>query len=125
MSFLNVPLHDAEVMGVRMDLEKQLLQLDLVLHTGEAVRLDFQGAEEWSLSGLGTQNVLFALREWRAGTDGVADCCEEWKLDAFWTQKILAGELVLYECEPSVGMSGYIVARTVTVARTSSMKTTV
>ncbi|RKH56104.1 hypothetical protein [Corallococcus aberystwythensis] len=57
MSFLKVPLHDAEVTGVRMDRQKQLLQLDLVLHTGEAVWLDFQGAEEWSLSGLGARNV--------------------------------------------------------------------
>ncbi|RKG60890.1 hypothetical protein D7X30_08260 [Corallococcus sp. AB011P] len=118
MAFLNVSVHDAEVTGVRMDREKMFLQLELVLHTRETVWFDFQGAEEWSLERLGTQNVLFDIREWRAGMDGAAESCAEWALDAVWTQKVLAGELALYEFEPSVGMGGYVVARAATMART-------
>ena len=118
MAFLNVEVHDAEVTGVRMDREKMFLQLELVLHTRETVWFDFHGAEEWSLSRLGMQNVLFDIREWRAGMPGTAECCAEWSLDAVWTQMVLAGELALYEFEPSVGMGGYVLARAVTMART-------
>ncbi|NNC21245.1 hypothetical protein HJC22_36620 [Corallococcus exiguus] len=118
MAFLNVEVHDAEVTSVRMDREKMLLQLELVLHTRETVWFDFQGAEEWSLPGLGTQNVLFDIRERRAGMAGTAERCAEWPLGAVWTQKVLAGELALYEFEPSVGMRGYVLARAVTETRT-------
>ncbi|NOJ97877.1 hypothetical protein HMI51_33685 [Corallococcus coralloides] len=113
MAFLNVSVHDAKVTGVRMDREKMFLQLELVLHTRETVWFDFQGAEEWSLERLGTQNVLVDIREWRAGMAGTAERCAQWALDAVWTQKVLAGELVLYEFE-----RGYVLARAATMART-------
>jgi hypothetical protein len=110
MAFLNVAVHDAEVTGVRMDREKMFLQLELVLHTRETVWFDFHGAEEWSLSGLGTRNVLSDIREWRAGMAGTAERCAECALDAAWTQKVLAGELALY-----VFKQGYVLARAVTI----------
>ncbi|MHA7627866.1 hypothetical protein [Corallococcus sp. M7] len=117
-AFLNVSVHDAEVTGVRMDREKMFLQVELILPTRETVWFDFHGAEEWSLERLGTQNVLFDIREWRADMAGTAECCAEWALDAAWTQRVLAGELALYEFEPSVGMGGYVLSRAVTMART-------
>ncbi|MBN9688479.1 MULTISPECIES: hypothetical protein [unclassified Corallococcus] len=118
MAFLNVSGHDAKVTGVRMDREKMFLQVELILPTRETVWFDFHGAEDWSLERLGTRNVLFDIREWRAGTDGTAECCAEWALDAVWTQRVLAGELALYEFESSAGMGGYALARAATMART-------
>lgn len=117
MGFLGVSVHDAEVAGVRMSREKEHLQLELVLTTLETVWVEFQGAEEWSLSRFGTQNVLLDLREHRAGMDGTERYCADLELDPYWTKKVLAGELTLYELDPSVGLGGFVVARTATVRR--------
>ncbi|WP_147443578.1 hypothetical protein [Corallococcus sicarius] len=118
MGFLGVSVHDAEVTGVRMNREKELLQLELVLHTLETVWVEFHGTEEWWLSPLVTQNVLFDIREWRAGMNGTAKYCADMELDPSWTKRVLAGELTLYELDPSVGLRGFVVARTATVKRT-------
>lgn len=118
MSFLGVPVHDAEVTGVRMNREKEFLQLKLVLTTLETVWVEFHGAEEWWLSPLATQNVLFGIRELRAGMDETAKYCADMEVDPYWTKNVLAGELTMYELEPSVGLGGFVVARTATVKRT-------
>lgn len=117
MGFLGVSVHDAEVTGVRMNREKEFLQLELVLHTLETVWVEFHGAEEWWLSPLVTQNVLFDIREHRAGMDGTAKYCADMEVASYWTEKVLAGELTMYEIDPSVGLGGFVVARTATVRR--------
>lgn len=96
-----------------LEQETTLLQLELVLRP---VLPDFYCPEDWSLPQLGTQNVLFDVREWRVGMAGTAECCAEWVLDAIWTQKVLAGEPAFHELDPSLGSVGYGVARTVMVA---------
>ncbi|QAT82335.1 hypothetical protein EJ065_0730 [Corallococcus coralloides] len=66
MAFLNVPVRDAEVTGVRMDSARELLQLELVLHSCEKVRVDCSNACQWSLSRIERQNVLLDIHEWKA-----------------------------------------------------------
>ncbi|RKH01979.1 hypothetical protein D7X32_18500 [Corallococcus carmarthensis] len=117
MSFLNLPIHDAEVTGVRMDWSRALLHLELVLHTCERARVDFSGARWWSLARFERQNVLVDIHEWKAGNPATAERCRDLGVDAFWTRKVLADEYTLYEVAPSVGLGGYCLAHAAEVCR--------
>ncbi|NNB86754.1 hypothetical protein [Corallococcus exiguus] len=117
MSFLNVPLLDASVTGVRMDPVRELLQLELALHTCEKVRVDFSSACQWSLSLFERQNVLLDIHEWKASNVATAERCRDLGLDEFWTRMVLTDRYTLYEVAPSVGFGGWVLARGAEVIR--------
>ncbi|WP_148282182.1 hypothetical protein [Corallococcus coralloides] len=117
MAFLNVSVHDAEVAGVRMDSARELLQLELVLHSCEKVRVDFSSACQWSLSRFERQNVLLAIHEWKASNVATAARCRDLGLDEFWTRMVLTDRYTLYEVSASVGFGGWVLAQGAEVIR--------
>ncbi|RKH51519.1 hypothetical protein D7X55_12295 [Corallococcus sp. AB049A] len=98
---------------MRVDRIGNALSFDLILPEKGKAELVFQGAEDWRLNAFGVQNVLFGLQVWSAEVPDVAEACAELAIDAFWVERIVAGELTLYEVEPSVGLNGYVIARSV------------
>ncbi|MCY1042741.1 hypothetical protein OV208_15560 [Corallococcus sp. bb12-1] len=122
MNSLSMSIHDAAVVGIHSNLDDEALTLDLVLEDKRELLLEFKGAQHWNLEGYRPQNVLFGIYEWRAGEEKTAQVCEELGLSEGWVESILAGELVVFELDPSVGLGGYVLARSMEVRPASSPK---
>ncbi|RKG85122.1 hypothetical protein [Corallococcus terminator] len=115
MNSLSMSIHDAEVVGIRSNRDAETLTFDLVLENKRALLLEFKGALHWDLERYVTQNVLYGIDEWRGDQESTLQVCAEIGLDAFWVEKIKAGEFTVFEIDPAVGMRGYVIARTMEV----------
>ncbi|EPX55096.1 hypothetical protein D187_009602 [Cystobacter fuscus DSM 2262] len=111
MSAFHLDVHDAEVVAVENHREAKRLSLRLRMRDGSDALLEFSGVEDVELGPFREQNVLLDLYVWSASREGTSERCRELEIPARCTRAILAGELVLYEIDSSVGLGGYVLAK--------------
>jgi hypothetical protein len=104
-------VHDAEVVAVENHREAKTLILRLRMLDGSDALLEFSGVEDVELGPFRKQNVLLDLYVWSASREGTGARCRELEISERCTRAILAGELVLYEIDSSVGLGGYVLAK--------------
>ncbi|ATB44115.1 hypothetical protein CYFUS_009596 [Cystobacter fuscus] len=111
VSVFHLDVHDAEVVAVENHREAKTLSLRLRMRDGSDALLAFSGVEGVELGPFREQNVLLDLYVWSASREGTSERCRELELPERCTRAILAGELVLYEIDSSVGLGGYVLAK--------------
>ncbi|ATB30278.1 hypothetical protein [Melittangium boletus] len=111
MSASRLTVHDSEVVAVENHREAKKLTLRLRMPDGAAAFLEFLGVEDLELGPFREQNVLLDLYVWSASREGTRERCQELEFPSTSTRAVLAGELVLYEIDASVGLGGYVLAK--------------
>jgi len=115
VSSWNFPLHDAEILALENRQESRLLELRLRMPDGSRASLEFKGTEGWEFSPFREQNVMLDMYVWSALDEGTPGRCRELEVLRVWVEAIMKDQVKLYEIDPSVGLGGYVVAKSVEI----------
>ena len=103
--------HDASVLGIEFEDQTGQLFLNLRIYNNEIKRVRFDEVHDFNLDSFGSQNVLFDITHYGESASPLDEV-----LQAFpgLTEGVIEfaknHNLRVYILEPSVGMSGYVVA---------------
>lgn len=115
MSSWNVSLHDAEILALENRQESRLLELSLRMPDGSRALLEFKGTEGWEFTPFREQNIMLDMYVWSAVNEGTPGRCRELELPQAWVEAIMKDQVKLYEIDPSAGLGGYVVAKSVEI----------
>lgn len=102
--------HDAKIIGLFSDEEDQKLIMQFELSNKEKTLLEFIQVVGWDLSPFEEQNVLFEIQEFNS-TNLPKWIITDFNVPQEYVDLVLSGESKLFYLEPSVGLGGYVVAK--------------